>query len=212
MACRATTEVTKDCAPAWAEEVLLVPAVPTDSENAAQRGFTLLEVMCAFAILSVTLVIVTGSFAANIEKAIYAIDQREMRELADTVFGKILFEQQKHRDGDSGSMAVMYGEWAHLPQDRADRYREYHYSLSKKEYVAAGAADPNSEAENLFGDPSDDDDEVSTAPKADEENKAGNILLVKFTMRVYRQDNPNENLIVLTRYLRPPDLVGGAGR
>ena len=174
----------------------------------AQGGFTLLEVMCAFAILSTTLVLITGSFAQNIEKAIYAIDQREMRELADTVFGKILFEQQKHRDGDSGSMAVMYGEWAHLPQDRADRYREFHYSLSKKEYVAAGATDPNSDAETLFGDK--DDEETQAGGQASEEAKSGSIMLVKFTMKVFRQDKPDEALIVLTRYLRPPDIQGGS--
>ena len=176
----------------------------------SQRGFTLLEIMCAFAILTTVMMIVTQSFAQNVEKAIYAIDQREMRELADTVFGKILFEQQKHRDGDSGSLAVMYGEWAHLPQDRADRYRDFFYSLSKKEYVAAGATDPNSDAEDLFGE---GEDEESTSKDETEEGAAGNIMLVQFTMTVYRQSDPDEPLITLTRFMRPPDLPGvGGGR
>ena len=75
------------------------------TNSSTERGFTLLEVMCAFAILSGIMTIVTMIFSQNIDKAIYAIDQREMRELADTVFGKILFEQSEHRDGDEGSIA-----------------------------------------------------------------------------------------------------------
>ena len=176
-----------------------------------ERGFTLLEVMCAFAILGMAISVVVQIFAQNVEKAIYAIDQREMRELADTVFGKILFEQQKHRDGDSGSMAVAYGDWAQLPQDRADRYRDYSWSLSKKQYVAAGAQDPNGDAESLFGDDNDDSGSSTSGSSSnsdDEENAAGNILLVQFTFVVYRQDDPNEPLITLTRFLRPPDLPG----
>jgi Tfp pilus assembly protein PilE len=184
------------------------PAAPAQNEHSLQpspqeRGFTLLEVMVAFTLLMGFMMIVTQSFAQNIEKAIYAIDQREMRELADTIFGKILFEQQKHRDGDSGSLAVMYGEWAHLPQDRADRYRDFYYSLSKKEYVAAGSSGSGDEAEDLF---EQDDEETATAEEADAGKDS--VKLIKFTMRVFRVSTPGEALITLTRYLRPPDVTG----
>ena len=178
-----------------------------------ERGFTLLEVMCAFAILGMAISVVVQIFAQNVEKAIYAIDQREMRELADTVFGKILFEQSKHRDGDGGSIAVAYGEWANLPQDRADRYREYSWSLKKKQYVAAGAEDPNGDAESLF-EPKDDDESSSSStnstPTSSDEEKGGNVLLVQYTMTVYRESKPDEPLITLTRFLRPPDLPGSS--
>jgi prepilin-type N-terminal cleavage/methylation domain-containing protein len=178
-------------------------ALPPTRRARAQGGFTLLEVMLAFAILALAVGLLTQIWAHNIEKAIAAIDQREMRELADTVFGRILFEQQKNRDGDEGSMSVIYGEWAGLPQDRADRYRDYRYSLSKKEYVAAGSSGSGDEAEDLF---EQDDEETATAEEADAGKDS--VKLVKFTMRVYRVSTPGEALITLSRYLRPPDVAG----
>ena len=179
------------------------PPPPTGSTR-REAGFTLLEVMLAFAILALAVGLLTQIWAKNIEKAISAIDQREMRELADTVFGRILFEQQKNRDGDEGSMTVMYGEWAGLPQARADRYRDYRYSLTKKEYVAAGSSGTDDEAEDLF---EQDDEETATEGNGPDANQAA-VKLIKFTMRVYRVSTPGEALITLTRYLRPPDLTG----
>ncbi len=170
-----------------------------------QRGFTLLEVMCAFTILGLVISTMVVIWARNIDKAIWAIDQREMREVADTIFGKILFEQQEHRNGDEGSLAVIYGQWAGLPPHRADRYRDYYYSLTKQDYVAAGTADPESDAENLFeGD--EDDEETSTITDDEDEEKTGNVRLVKFTLKVFRSDERESPLITLTRYLTPPNI------
>ncbi len=188
----------------------------TSAAPTAPRGFTLLEVMFAFAILA----ILTGTMAQmihnNMEKAAAAIDQRELRELADTLFGKILFEQADHRDGDEGSIAVDYGQWAGLPQERADRYEIYRWRLRKTEMVAAGTTDPDDDEENLFGDDNDDEDSSSSGgsgsgsggSSVNEADKA-NVKLVRFTLTIYRQDDPDGELIVLTRFLPPPEYQDG---
>lgn len=174
----------------------------------AQRGFTLLEVMCAFTILGLVISTMVVIWSRNIDTAIWAIDKREMREVADTIFGKILFEQQEHRNGDEGSLAVIYGQWAGLPPHRADRYRDYHYSLTKQDYIAAGQADPEDGAESLFGEEDEEESSSSSGSSgsSSEEEKQGSVRLVKFTLKVFRVDERDEPLIVLTRYLTPPNL------
>ena len=169
-------------------------------------GFTLLEVMLAFAILAV----ITGSLGQLIHEnmiiAADAIDQREMREIADTIFGKFLFEQDEHRDGDEGSIAVEYGQWAGLPQERADRYAIYRWRLRKAEIVAAGTTDPNDDAESL----TEDDNESSSSSGSSEEDAADadktSIKLIRFTLTVFREGSREDPLITLTRFLPPPEF------
>ncbi len=183
------------------------PTTPDRAERPRRNaGFTLLEVMLAFAILAV----ITGTLGQLIHEnmviAADAIDQREMREIADTIFGKFLFEQDEHRDGDEGSIAVEYGQWAGLPQERADRYAIYRWRLRKSEIVAAGTADPNDDAESLTG----EDDETSSSSGSSEEDAAnadkGSIKLIRFTLTVFREGSPDDPLITLTRFLPPPEF------
>lgn len=172
-------------------------------------GFTLLEVMFAFAILAIVTALMSEMIHHNMEKAGAAIDQRELRELADTLFGKILFEQSEHRDGDEGSIAVDYGQWAGLPQERQDRYSIYRWRLRKTEMVAAGSVDESDDAEGIFGDDDDDDESSSSSGSAVSEEDKGNVKLMRFTLTVYREDEPDASLIVLTRYLPPPEYADG---
>lgn len=179
------------------------------------RGFTLLEVLLSFAILSIVTTLMTSIISENMEKAADAIDKRELREIADTLFGRILFEQTEHRDGDEGSVSVDYGQWAGLPQSRADRYTMYRWRLKKTEMVAAGSTDEG-DAENLFGDQdeSTSSTETSSESTSEEANKAA-INLMRFTLIVYHQEEPNEPLVTLTRFLPPPEFQTagtGAGR
>ena len=172
-----------------------------------QAGFTLLEVLLAGAILAGVIGLMMKMIHENLEKAAEAIDQRELRELADTLFGKILFEQQEHRDGDEGSIANDYGQWAKLPQQRAERYEVYRWRLKKSEMVAAGATDPNDDAESIFGDDDDDDDESSSSGGESNEADKGNIKLIRYTMIVFHRDRPDDALVTLTRFLPPPDFL-----
>ena len=186
-----------------------MPVRNTPSRRHSQeRGFTLLEVLLAFAILSIVTTLMTEIISSNMERAADAIDKRELREIADTLFGRILFEQTEHRDGDEGSVAVDYGQWAVLPQSRADRYTMYRWRLKKTEMVAAGSGEDAGDAESLFGD-SDDSSETSSESPTDEEASKANINLIRFTLTVYHQEEPGEPLVTLTRFLPPPEFAAG---
>lgn len=177
--------------------------------RSTQQGFTLLEVLLAFAILSIVTTLMTEVISKNMEKAADAIDKRELREIADTVFGKILFEQTEHRDGEEGSISVDYGQWANLPQERADRYDMYRWRLRKTEMVAAGETEGADDAEKLFGGSDESEDETSSSTSNREgEQSAAAVKLIRFTLTVYHQDQPNEALATLTRYLPPPEFEG----
>jgi len=175
----------------------------------AQRGFTLLEVLLSFAILAIVTTVMTQIVSENMEKAADAIDKRELREIADTVFGKILFEQTDHRDGAEGSISVDYAQWAGLPQSRADRYGMYRWRLKKTEMIAAGEDEKASGAEKMFGNSNTTEETSSTpAKKGAEEASKATIRLIRFTLTVYHQEDPNTPLATLTRYLPPPEFEG----
>ncbi|MEZ6007762.1 MAG: type II secretion system protein [Planctomycetota bacterium] len=125
-------------------------------------GFTLLEVMCAFAILAIVSAFMVVLWTQSLDKAGTAIDRREMREIADSFFSRVLYEDTEHRDGDSGTMDIAYGQWADLPQARRDRYRDYRYVLEKRLVTAAGTSSTDSDAEPLFDSSRDGTDERGT--------------------------------------------------
>ena len=175
------------------------------SKHAAQGGFTLLEVMCAFMVLAVVMVFVSINHHQSMETATYAIDQRDLREVADTIFRRILYEPQKHDDGNSGSLdGDIYGGWAKLPSNVRDRYAIYSYELSKKAQTAAGTPDDDGEAEAIFGDEEADDQPADDGEPAEDEQPG--VKLVKITLRIYRTDEPGgEPLITLQRFMRPAE-------
>lgn len=178
------------------------------SPGLPQSGFTLLEVLLAFAILSILTTLMTETISSNMEKAADAIDKRELREIADTIFGRILFEQTEHRDGAEGSVSVDYGQWAGLPQSRADRYSMYRWRLRKTEMIAAGQSDEKGDAESLFGGSDEEEtEETSSSGSGDEASKAS-IKLIRFTLTLYHQEEPGEPLVTLTRFLPPPEFEG----
>src|SRR5262245_49976397 len=92
--------------------------------GAGERGFTLLEVMCAFAIL----VLITGTMTISqhqaIEEGRSAVDLRELREAADTVFRRVLYEDgtPTWRDGQTGTLDYYYGDFAQLRGMERDRW------------------------------------------------------------------------------------------
>ena len=172
--------------------------------TATQRGFTLLELMCAFSILALVTSFITDIWAQSIEKAETAIDQRELREIADTVFGKILFEEQEHNDGDSDSLDNAYGLWAQLPQAKRDRYAIYRYVLEKKLTTVSGSSSDDSES--MFeGEDTEEENGGNSATEGEGEEEAA-VELWRYTMHIYRTDEGEEEpLLTLQTYRKPSE-------
>lgn len=183
-------------------------------------GFTLLEVMCAFAILAIVSAFMVVLWTQSLDKAGTAIDRREMREIADSFFSRVLYEDTEHRDGDSGTMDIAYGQWADLPQARRDRYRDYRYVLEKRLVTAAGTSSTDSDAEPLFDSSRDGTESrgststtTTGGTTSEEGDAAGGTNLWRVTLKIFRLDDPQgeENpLITLQTYRRPADT--GANR
>lgn len=191
------------------------------------RGFTLLEVMCAFAILAMVSGFMVILWTTSLDKASNAIDRRELREVADTFFGRVLFEDSEHKDGDSGTMNIAYGQWANLPQAVSDRYEIYRYVLEKRLVTAAGAASKDSEAEPLFDSGTEQDrgrgtssssssgSSSSGSTEAAAEGEGGGVNLWRVTLKIFRTDTPdgeNNPLITLQTYRRPTESAKARAR
>lgn len=192
----------------------------------APRGFTLLEVSVAFVIMATLIAFIVEVWFSSMENASRAADNREIREVADTVFGRILFEHQvgKFHDGDSGTLDVLYGTWARLSSRDRERYERYEYQLEIKKVQAAGEIEEGSDAESLAGSQgtststsSGSSGSSSTTPSSSEEDLPG-VDLERITLRIrykpeYRLGEAESgDLIVLSRLMpEPPDLGGGSG-
>lgn len=190
-----------------------------------QSGFNLLEVTCAFAILALVSGLMVVLYYQSMQKASTAIDRRELREIADTMFGKILFEEEVHNDGDSRTMDDAYGNWANLPQASRERYARYRYVLEKKLVTASGVADPNSDAEPLFETSTDTDERDrlrgsssrdETARRTEEAGEdATGVELWKYVLRFYDTEvgmQQGQELMVLQTYRRPNESAAERGR
>lgn len=182
------------------------------------RGFTLLEVMCAFVIMATLISFIVETWFESMLNASRSADSREIREVSDTVFGRILFEHQvgKFHDGDGGTLDVLYGTWARLSSRDRERYERYEWRLEIKKVQAAGEAEDSSDAESLAGGPSRSESEEGSSSNEDDA-KTG-VLLERITLRIrYRpeyatSEDRDADLIVLSRLMpQPPDLAGTGG-
>ena len=177
------------------------------SPERSQRGFTLLEVMCAFAILAMVTGILTVHYFKAVEQGTRALHLRELREAADTVFRKIIYEEQNYNDGDSKTLDISYGEWAGLKGVDRDRWRVYRWELRKERRTAAGKPDRAKGEEAIFGGGS-AFDEDRTAPRRTESAAAAEAelpgqALWRMTVRFFHtEDSADEPLLVLRTYLR----------
>lgn len=159
--------------------------------------------LLAFALLAMVTAFVTVSWSANMDKASNALIQRELREVADTVFRRILYEIQEHSDGQTGTLEEFYGEWTGFRGLAKTKWQWYRYELIKREKMAAGTSD--NDAESIFGDEQDDDDDPYG--ETDEEGAVGGIMLLEVTLHIRDVDNSDgAPLISLRTYIRPPDI------
>jgi len=160
--------------------------------------------MCAFAILAMITGLVTRSWTQNMAKAQRAISRRELREVADSCFRRILYELQNHEDGMTANVADFYArDWLKLEGREADKYRFYSLHLEKKLKSAAGTSD-DTDAEPLFGDAADSAGTDNTTPEGEE--SAGSINLMEVTLKLYFSEESGEKpLVTLKTYIRAPE-------
>ena len=113
------------------------------------RGFSLLEVLIAFAILAITLALMTESQVHAVNLGAKALDLRDVRSAADTVFRKFIYEIGSVNDGDSAGLDTWYAEYIGLRGQQRDRWAVYRGVVHKQRGIAAGT-DPTGKAQPLF--------------------------------------------------------------
>lgn len=127
------------------------PSVPASTRRAA-RGFTLLELVFAFAILALAMVGLMDSQVRSMDKGIKTLELRDLRVMADTVFRRIVYEITKWEDGQRGDAADWYADFAQVPPGpQRDRWRQYRLELRKRKGLVAGT-DPSGSLGALFED------------------------------------------------------------
>lgn len=125
---------------------------PTPSPRRAARGFTLLELVFAFAILALALVGLMESQAKSMDKSVKTLELRDLRVMADTVFRRIVYEIGDWNDGQRGDAAEWYADFAQVPPGpQRDRWKRYRLELRKKKGLVAGT-DPSGALGALFED------------------------------------------------------------
>lgn len=114
------------------------------------RGFTLLEVLVAFAILALVVAAGTEVQYRAVEKGQKAVDLRELRVMADTVFRQVVYEYWKWSDGEVRTADQWYADFAGIPSGpKRDRWQVYKLVLHKRKGMVAGT-DPSGGVEPLF--------------------------------------------------------------
>lgn len=171
-----------------------------------QAGFTLLEVMCAFAILAFVTGMVGRIWTVNMKKAQRAVSKRELREVADSCFRRILYEIDKHDDGKTANVADFYArDWLKLEGKEAEKYRFYALQLKKKVKSAAGEADDD-DAEPMFGEADTSGSESSSESESEDAGPNINLYEVELTIH-YADESPDKALVVLKTYIRKPEGI-----
>jgi hypothetical protein len=170
--------------------------------------------MCAFAILAMVTGILTVHYFKAVEQGTRALHLRELREAADTVFRKIIYEEQNYNDGDSKTLDISYGEWAGLKAYERDRWRVYRWELRKERRTAAGQPDSSKNEEAIFGAKSQYDERASGSSRRTEgtssEPEIPGQSLWRLTMRFFHtEDSADEPLLVLRTYVPVRETARG---
>jgi hypothetical protein len=105
--------------------------------------------MLAFALLAITMSFLTVANEQSFRSGVKALDLREIRGMADTVFRRIVYEHWKWNDGDTGTADQWYAEFADIRGSQRDRWKVYRLVLRKRKGVVAGT-DPSGRLDNLF--------------------------------------------------------------
>lgn len=199
---------------------------PPCRRRARQAGFTLLEVMCAAAILAVMTGFITRVWFQSAEQGSSAVDLRELREAADTVFRRLCYEDGRHPDGLRDTLDNFYAGWADLRSSNRDRWSIYGMEYRRQARTAAGSE--ATDATSLFGEGSGSRRGSSgssgtgtsgtgtsgtgtsgTGGSGSEgEKEDTGVKLWQVTLRIFLVDTPDEALITLQTFLPALEETG----
>ena len=156
--------------------------------------------MLAFAIITMMVTAVTESWNTGMQKAGRAIAKRELREAADTLFRRILYEKDAFRGGNTGSLETAYAEWTKMSGPEAERWDAYRYELSRPVELAAGAGEEGEES--VFGDDNDDDDDDDNVNSSGstEDGENAPIRVRRIVLKIFDIEDNETPLIVLATY------------
>jgi len=164
--------------------------------------------MCAFAILAAVTGILTVNFVKNVDLGVTALSHRELREAADTIFRKIIYEWEEYDDGAESTLDEIYGEFARLKGFQRDRWAIYRYHLEKKPMTVVGMSENTDDT--LFESRDDEENQgssTSTSTSSSSEastNDLPGIELVRIKLDIYRTDEPDEQpLLTLVTWIDP---------
>lgn len=113
-----------------------VPRGPTG--RAGERGFTLVELLVAFAILAVAMAYMTQIQTRSLQLGAKARDLRDIRVMSDTVFRKFIYELFQTNDGYNGTGDILYAQYAEIPSAQRDQWRQFRLVFHKEKRMAAG--------------------------------------------------------------------------
>jgi len=200
----------------------------SSTPRSARGGFTLLEVMCAMAILFFVTAQITELCHGAHMRGMTARDLRDLREAADTVFRRLAYEDGRHTDGMRASLEDFYAGWAELPSVERDRWRPFVMEFRRRPRTAAGDAGTTG-AEPISGTSSTRSGSRGssgtggtgtggtgtggtvtggtgtggTSSSSDEESTG--VELMQLTLTIWHEDEPEEHLIVLQTFITPQD-------
>ncbi len=128
------------------------PPLPPEGRPASARrregGFTLVEMLLAFAILAITMAYLIQTQTSALQMGGKARDLRDIRVMSDTVFRKALYEIWQWQDGQSSTADIWYGDFARLKGAQRDSWRPFRLVFHKQKRMAAGN-DPTGKVEAL---------------------------------------------------------------
>ena len=115
-----------------------VPVPRPPRGRAGERGFTLVELLVAFAILAVAMAYMTQIQTRSLQLGAKARDLRDIRVMSDTVFRKLIYELFQTNDGYNGTGDVLYAQYAEIPSAQRDQWRQFRLVFHKEKRMAAG--------------------------------------------------------------------------
>lgn len=123
-------------------------AVALRRRRAGEAGFTLVEMVVAFAILAISMAYMSQIQNSALQKGAKARDLRDIRVMSDTVFRHAIYEIWQWQDGASSTADIWYGDFAGLKGQQRDQWRPFRLVFHKTKKMAAGN-DPTGKVESL---------------------------------------------------------------